>query len=506
MSGTAQLPWALKKEIRALLVPWLACLAGIAAAAVLGRLWRGLAMPTYAIGAVAIGAWSIGHEYTDRTITLLLSHPVRRSRLLLEKLRVLAAILLTLFAAASLFMWHATGLRTASAHPSEWAALLLPALCGLCLAPWLTMLCRSAIAGTVFSLAIPGLLLVVGELVAATTFGSPSGAKHFRMVVLWGGTLSVCAAGGVMGWRTFMRLEAIDGRGQDVQLPRWLRPSRTLTAIPSLSKRHPVCLLVKKELRVQQMALVVAGLYVLGWLGVSSTRHLAPDLADVFNALTLFYAGLIALLVGSLAVAEERQMGTLEWQVLLPMPASRQLAVKVGVALGLAVALGLGLPMLLTGGRQLLPPALRLEPLGRLVLAVPIIMLTVAGLYVSSVCSSGLRALMISLPAVFGAILFERTVVESLGPAVFAVISHLPRPVSAGGLGPHAQRLTLAVAPLLLAVGFLAVVLRFALANYRSTDRPAGRLVMQVIGIAASLVLGLMALMSAMIVLAPHMP
>ena len=32
-------------------------------------------------------------------------------------------------------------------------------------------------------------------------------------------------------------------------------------------KRHPLWLLTKKELRLQQLSFVVAGLYVLGWLG-----------------------------------------------------------------------------------------------------------------------------------------------------------------------------------------------------------------------------------------------
>ena len=53
------------------------------------------------------------------------------------------------------------------------------------------------------------------------------------------------------------------------------------------------------------------------------------------------------ILIGSLASAEERQLGTLEWQTLLPSPAWQQWAVKVGVTFGLALLLGVGLPALL---------------------------------------------------------------------------------------------------------------------------------------------------------------
>ena len=56
----------------------------------------------------------------------------------------------------------------------------------------------------------------------------------------------------------------------------------------------------------------------------------------------------ISLLAGSLASAEERQLGTLEWHALLPMSARTQWTVKAGMAVGVAVVLGLGLPALLS--------------------------------------------------------------------------------------------------------------------------------------------------------------
>lgn len=486
MTRPALLTCSLKKELRALWIPWLACLAAIATSAGLGGWWRGLVLPAYFLSAAALGALSMGHEYSHRTVTLLLSHPARRERLLVEKLGVLAALLLTLFAAASLFMFYATGLRNAGAHRSEWAAgLVLPVLCGLFLAPWLTMLCRSAIAGAVFSLAIPGLLLTLGDVLGVLTYGRSTAAEDFRMAVLWRGVLGVCAVGAVLGWRTFMRLEAIEGRGQDLHLPQW--PSRTLSAASHLTKRHPMWLLVKKELRLQQMAVAISGLYLVAWAGVVSLRHLVPDLQlDAFSVLTIFYGGLISMLIGSLACAEERQMGTLEWQSLLPMATSKQWAVKVGVVLSLALVLALGLPMLLAGVEQLLPPGLRLEPLGPLMLAV--VVLTTGGLYVSSLCGSGLWALLMSLPAMLAVIVFVRVVTEPLGAAAFTTVLHLSRVESWRLVAVLAvQRSTTIAVGVLLTAGLLAVVLRFARANQRSGDRAPVRVLKQVIGIAACL-------------------
>ncbi len=52
------------------------------------------------LGSVALGALSIGHEYTNRTLTLLLSLPAARRRLYLVKLGVLGPMVLTLGALA----------------------------------------------------------------------------------------------------------------------------------------------------------------------------------------------------------------------------------------------------------------------------------------------------------------------------------------------------------------------------------------------------------------------
>ena len=109
-------------------------------------------MIVYAVGTVALGALSIGHEYTNRTLTLLLSLPVDRRRLYLVKLGVLIPMLVALAALASRPARTRRALDPAGAAP----ILLLAVACGLFLAPWLTMVCRSPLAGIVFALAIPG--------------------------------------------------------------------------------------------------------------------------------------------------------------------------------------------------------------------------------------------------------------------------------------------------------------------------------------------------------------
>ena len=122
---------------------------------------------------------------------------------------------------------------------------MLPVLVGV-LAPWLTMACRSPIAAPV-QIAIPGVLVSLAELIGARNYGRGAEMEAFRIAFVWRGTLGLCAIGALAGWWTFMRLEAIDGPGQDVRLPLWLRRTSASTAVPTLTKRNPLWLLVKKE-------------------------------------------------------------------------------------------------------------------------------------------------------------------------------------------------------------------------------------------------------------------
>jgi hypothetical protein len=374
--------------------------------------------------------------------------------------------------------------------------LLLPVMCSLCLGPWLTMLCRSAMAGTVFSLAVPGILLMAGELIGILRYGSRDAAEDFRMLVLWTGTLGVCATGGLLGWQTFMRLEAMEGRGQDMQLPRWPRRRSTPAAVTTLTKRHPVWLLVKKELRLQQMPLAIGALYLIAWAGVTSVRHMAPDLMDAFIVMSVFYGGLISLLIGSLACAEERQMGTLEWQVLLPMATWKQWAVKVSVALGLATVLALGLPLLLVGAARLVPTY---EP--RVVLALPVIALTIGALYVSSLYRNGVSALLMSLATLVGVVLFTTVMMNSLAGAVALAVVHVPTVKIPHDLALAIERFILPSALLLLPLSPLPVVLRFALMNYRMADHAPARVLRQAFWIASCLTLALTLMVAVLVAL-----
>jgi len=93
---------------------------------------------------------------------------------------------------------------------------------------------------------------------------------------------------------------------------------------------------------------ILVGLWVLSFLVLkwAPESEWGQVMARPSNG-ALFAGGLgtfIFLITGACAIAEERVLGTLEWQWTQPIPMARQWKIKVGVATALALTLGLVLP------------------------------------------------------------------------------------------------------------------------------------------------------------------
>jgi hypothetical protein len=466
------------KEARALAIPWLAGIAVLLISLATGR-WRGLAWLTYFLTAAVVGGLSVGHEYNDRTLDWLLAQPIRRSRLFAIKQAVLAAMLLILSAVALPLL---PGGAPPETDPR--LALVFTFAGGLFIAPHLTMLSRSALAGAVFTGAIPGVLLTAGSLLGVLRYGLNAWeVNRFQFEFMKWGFVMQCAISAVLGWRTFCRLESAgDGRRRS---PSWSAGDRPQSA-PASVRQRPLWLLLKKELRLQSMPFFFSGFYVLGWMGAIVASRALPEALVVFTVLTVFYCGLIALLVGALASAEERLLGTLEWQMLLPIASGTQWLVKVAVALCLTLALGWGLPVLMLQMSVAGRPVLHL-PLTQPLFVGALVMLTASGLYTSSIATSGLRAFLLSIPALFAAGTCVTVLLDRVAPAVYTMVRS--RSLEPGTF--FVQRIA-ELSPLVVGGALALLVLTFALANHRSADRSAGRISRQVTWLTASLAGGVM--------------
>jgi hypothetical protein len=481
MTRAAVLSPALSKEIRALLPVWGASGAALAAAWV----WRkghpaDLGLFAYVIGSLAIGAQSVGQEYTYRTLPMLLSQPADRRRVYLLKFAVAAVMLLTLAAlAATLFakVWRPESTR--------FPAVILPLVCGLFLAPLLTMICRSTLAGMIFSGTLMGLTWSVTLAIAWFGFGiEPEAAKHMILGRWTLGVMVLCPLVGLLGWRRFTGLEATETASPALHLPRWLRSAHG-------ARLHaPLQALAVKEVHLQQLAFVVAGLYIAGWaLSLLAQRYIPSWSTFPLGAVMLLYCMGLAIMIGALASAEERQHGTLDWQLLQPTPAWQQWMVKAGVTLGLALLFGGGLPVLLN---QLIAlEGFRAVPMtGNLTV---IVLLTASSLYISSLSSSGVRAMVLALPIGMAVAYFVQMVSGALRWVTLKLAGPLMADIVTGAVAPPsidpaevviftARAFALTLVPLLLWFGFV---------NHRSSERTVRRIFQQVASIALLITTGI---------------
>jgi hypothetical protein len=349
----------------------------------------------------------------------------------------------------------------------------LSLLSSLFLAPWLTMVCRNVIAGAIFSLQMPALLLVGSEFLTLAVTGQADSppAQSFRMQVVWAAMVVLSAIGAVSSWRSFMRLETIEGPRSEFRLPR-LRGRSSSAAPPREGSQRldPVSSLVRKELHLQQLTFVVSLLYVCGWIVtiISWRRMGRGDIEEALLLLTVIHGMVVALLSGSLASAEERHLGVLEWQVLMPMPMARQWAIKAGVVIGLCLVLAIVLPAVLIL-ISLGAAAVRIN----VPFAVAVMFVAGVGLYVSSVSTNGVKALLVS-----GPVALSLTVLIPLLGDVVLGLGRLIRPGPLDPFGPGPA--------VLIAVMVFLLLIRFGLINHRLSDRSPLRIWRQILWLSGS--------------------
>lgn len=443
------------------------------------------------VGACALlGALSIGQEFTDRTLAGLLAQPADRSSVLLHKLGVIAAMLLALGGVA--WAYGLTPLAVARAWPEisptgRVLVTVLPVLGGVLLTPCLTLLTRSALAGCVFTIALSMLMMIGSQAAVPWLYGDAAtlAQANARFLDIFAHTmLAVVVLSALLMWRLFMRLEAIEGRGLELHLPAWLfKPRAHLAA--ARSARSVWQQMLGKELHLLEITFVVSGLYVAAWLAVVLVgESLFPTRrAGYMTVATLLHAGAIPLLAGSLASAEERQLGTLGWQVLLPIATWRQWAVKVAVVLILSLGLAIGVPAILYALFASGPGPVRLGwPPAAAVAAVATL-----SLYASSLSTNGVRALVAVVGVVFVATIpigvmrgwtplawdlpnAAWTVLYAASAAVFALLLWL-------GMKNHgsAERGAKRVLKQVAALGAVAVVAMLAFAAAARAEVPAQR-------------------------------
>lgn len=461
------LPCDVKKEMQGLLPLWAACILALLAAWISpSRLLREAAVVAYIVGPLAIGAHAVGQEHSHQTLAILLSQPIDRRRTYLTKMAVAAAMVLTLAALASGVL-----IQEAQA-PGMWrhaTVQVLPIAGGLGAAPWFAMICRSTLAGLLFTGSVASLTWIAAVVAAASWSGTGMTAAQAAIIGPWSLTMiAFCAVAGCLGVREFMHLQAIDGPPAALNFPR--RVSR----VAGVRCRRPIAALIAKEIHLQQLTFVLAAVFTAGLVTLSILKREMPSWSNApTEVVTLIYCAGLAILIGALASAEERQQGTLEWQLLQPVPSWQQWIVKAAVSFALALLFGAQLPALLlrlTGATDI-----------QFVrdLALPVVLLTAGTLYISSLATSGVRAMLWSLPAGVGTALLFQAADRVIRRGTFDAV----------GFASHSTQLS-ALLPYGVALTATLLLLRLAFVNHTSADRPLRRIVLHAVVLAAAVVVG----------------
>jgi hypothetical protein len=474
MTRALSLSPLLVKEVRALLPLWSAAMTTLVVASAWGRRWPAdIAVIGYVGGVFALGAHAIGHEYGHRTLSVLLAQPVSRRRLFGAKSLVLGAMLATLAVAAAV-VFTAEGSRVDDAM----RMVILPILGGVFTAPLFAMLCRSTLAGAVLGPSAPMTLWVVAALVAWWGFRIDVSTMAAWFLDRWMIVAAIaCPILAVLTWRTFSRIEAVEGISTTLTLPRWLG-TRARARRPA-----PWRALVAKEIHLQQMTIAITLLYGVIWTAGMAVRRSAPSVIELpLEAVLLLYCMGLTMVIGALASAEERQLGTLEVQLLQPVRALAQWAVKCVVALSLAVLLGVVMPSLLikvvalnTGSNPIVGMSSTLILL--------VIMLTSSSLYISSLVNSGVKAMTWSLPAGIGVAIFIQTTRTAIASASTRLGNPVPADTTEASM-VASQVLTLLLVPVLLWFGFV---------NHTAAEHPWRRTLAQVATLALLMAIGVFA-------------
>jgi ABC-type transport system involved in multi-copper enzyme maturation permease subunit len=434
-----------RKELRSLLPPW--GLALLLAVVPIWLVWPGaagiwanppgwLVNAPFALGILLLALTPFGQELNWGTFSILLAQPVSRAQIWRIKTLLLGLALLLVFIAFFVSALMRIGsvmdisqvrgravpysadiirnLVTMIADNRREALLDslmvggLGALAGFAGGLWTTLLFRQVSAAFWLTLLVPmGLRLLASQLLGG-----------FSDLVARAGLCAVLglysAAGIVWARRLFGEMEDTQWTGGIVSLPKW--GSAAARARPGIGrrKRRTVRTLLSKELQSQYVNLLLAGGLLVIHLVVLAVRRLGADYLrlHVGTSMTLeafpFLWLAMPLLVGSVAVAEERKLGTFETLSCLPTSRWLQFSVKLGLALLLGIFLGAVVP-------------LTVERLGTSAGLHPNTMLALGSDVLPLVSTSLLVAVGIALLSFFGSSLARNTL-QALGASILACV------------------------------------------------------------------------------------
>jgi hypothetical protein len=338
-----------KKEIRLLLPSW--------SVAMLLALIQGITRPydfyvasLLFFGLTIMALSTIGRETSLNTFSSLLAQPAERIQIWQIKLSVLAVAFLTVFVVWLVAFGIAFINSNVDAGDRENSYNLFITICLIATATftgglWTTLLLRQLAGAFWLTLLVPAVLSGFSAVFLAQA------ESNSLVIAVLSVVIAVYSVGGFLFARwLFFRAQDVGWSGGNIALPEWKIFTRSENAV-STRMRRPIFALLKKELLLQQASLTGAvGVLVLhlAVIGLRKYHHFAKDSAgEVLTSITWMLWLVLAPVIGSMAVAEERRLGVMEGQLCLPVSRRVQFAIKAVFTLCLGIFLGGAMPMLL---------------------------------------------------------------------------------------------------------------------------------------------------------------
>ena len=408
------------KEARPLFWPWCAVvIAGVLPLVHPLHSMRWISLIGFYLGIPLLATLPLGNEFQHRTLSLLLSQPVRRMEIWGEKLSV------TVVAVLSAVLVFAIAWRGSAPGPGSKILLLGGAFIIdlIASATFWTLLARSTMGGVVLTIAAQYVFIIAVKFVddlCKNEYLSGTNTNSDTTV-----TLVFLGYAGVMLWfggRAFARFQVTGGMagddllmaGSDVMPGAW---AGWLRCRPT----EPVLNLIRKELRLLWPIWLISFLAAVGWaclvlFGLLHGRGFSTNFETAAVSVGVVSTLVIAILAGSLSLGEERTLGTHAWHLTLPVPARHEWLIKLFMAL-FAGFVGAGLVPLLIAGRLLGSSHMLADVHVGIDLLVGAVLLSFAAFWCACAVNGTVRAVLWVLPVMI-ALYFAGELGRWVGPVL----------------------------------------------------------------------------------------
>lgn len=355
----------LRKEVRLLLPSWIVVL--VLAMVSPWLFWNtrdtgiGCTPLFLFFGMILFSVDCFGREFNLGTFTSLMSQPIERRQIWQTKITLLCGATAVIYLVYFISCESLLDLSQKVASPNISNVMLAkdfwPAMLNGCVALllalagglWTSLLLRQISASFWITFLVPLGLLVLLTFFLPATFQ----ASAFFLPFIYCLAGIYCVAGVWLAHRLFQGSQDVAWTGGVIAFSRWRYFEANSKNIVAVRRPKPLRALFNKEFQLQSISLFCVGALLVLHLAVFLMRafyggHFEPNsVAGTISEFFWIFWLILPLVIGCMAVAEERKLGVMESQFCLPVSRRTQFLVKFIPAVIAGVLLGGFMPMML---------------------------------------------------------------------------------------------------------------------------------------------------------------